>query len=71
MEFEDNYDDMTSKVYSCTDTRDKQYELTTRMKQLATDYMELTDQGFRATDTADDLAKTVLEFLKVSGWTRS
>lgn len=68
-----SYDGMTSKVLSSTpvNTDKKLHELTERMQQLATDYTELTDQGFRATDIADELAKTVLEFLKVSGWSRS
>lgn len=65
---------MTSKVYSTTTLDDdkKLYELTTRMKlqasQVKSGYQ--SDNVIRIVDNAHDLADTVLEFLKVSGWSR-
>lgn len=65
---------MTSMVYSTTTLDDdkKLYELTTRMKlqasQVKSGYQ--SNNAVRIVDNAHDLADTVLEFLKVSGWSR-
>lgn len=62
-----------SKVYSTTSVEDdkKLYELTTRMKQQA-DLVKLFSQDPKVSIThSEELADTVLEFLKVSGWSRS
>lgn len=63
---------MESKVYS-SNTRDadrQQYELTTRMKLQAENIKRISGHD-DFVDLAGELADTVLEFLKVSGWTRS
>lgn len=63
-----------SKVYTATTVDDdkKLYELTTRMKQQAKEITAIgRDHDVYIADNANDLAETVLEFLKVSGWSRS
>lgn len=67
--------EMTSKVYSATPVEDDQklYELATRMKLLADEVKTVnsTTKLNRLLKSGDELADTVLEFLKVSGWSRS
>lgn len=50
----------------------KLYELSVRMKQLATNIKTGYDINnvVHVVDNAGDLADTVMEFLKVSGWDR-
>lgn len=64
-----------SKVYSATtvDEDKKLYELTTRMGLLANEVKTVNSSTKlnRMLKAGDELADTVLEFLKVSGWSRS
>lgn len=65
--------EMQSKVYQATPVEDdaKLYELAVKMKQLATEIKNTNrDHDIYIADTSGDLADTVLEFLKVSGWSR-
>lgn len=65
-------DEITSKVYSATNADDdhKLHELSVRMHELAIDIKGATSTRELA-GNADELADTVLEFLRVAGWSRS
>lgn len=67
-------DGMESRIYSTMSTEQgfKLYDLTSRMNKQATQILD----GYRKNnvlpivDNSRELAETVLEFLKVSGWTK-
>lgn len=65
-------DEIESPVYSVTSQEDdkKLYELTVRMKQLATSVKATDSANGNHVRDSDELADTVIEFLKVSGWSR-
>ena len=61
-----------SNVYHTTTKEDdsKLYELTVRMKLLATQLRDPNGINYQSNEASDELADTVLKFLEISGWSR-